>query len=239
MVTSVALATVAPSYWNTGGYPIFLLLLLPITLSCSQLHPFQRCDDFALTMSVMRATIATMVPSSAPAQATAPYPIFFQTHPMPHVAPPLVAVSPVTMVPRRMERRQWDPGILPVARPTPTPQTRPPTKSAQRSCRSAPIPVHMATMASLPILVHMATRVSLLMSTLLIRSTACCVNTTSPPFVCYLNRSSSCCCLAMPWLNINNTVSLVEFHPDIAPSASVFHYCHPVLSRPTVPNIDS
>jgi len=134
-------------------------------------------------------------------------------------------LSSLTMIPATMVslspalRLIWDPGIV--------------------LAFATAIPVHMATMASLPILVHMATRVSLLMSTLLIRSTACCVNTTSPPFVCYLNRSSSCCCLAMPWLNINNTVSLVEFHPDIAPSASVFHYCHPVLSRPTVPNIDS
>jgi len=60
------------------------------------------------------------------------------------------------------------------------------------------------------------------------------------PSASHLNRSSSCCCLPMPWMNINNnTVSCVEFHPGIAPSVSVFHYCHPVLSRPTVPNIDS
>jgi len=175
-----------------------------------------------------------MVPLSAPAQATAPYPIFFQTHPMPHVAPPLVAVSPVTMVhpQRRMERRQWDPGILPVARPTPTPQTRPPTKSAQRSCRSAPIPVHMATMASLPILVHMATMVSLLMSTLSIRSTACCVNTTSPLFVCY----SNVVVVTTPVLSRQQ-----QWDPGI-PSVgwqSLFHYSHPVLSHPTVPNIDT
>jgi len=40
------------------------------------------------------------------------------------------------------------------------------------------------------------------------------------------------------WL-INNTVSLVEFHPGIASSVSVFHCCHPVLSRPAVPNVDT
>jgi len=39
--------------------------------------------------------------------------------------------------------------------------------------------------------------------------------------------------------SMSPTMSLVEFHPDIASSASVFHHCHPVLSRPTVPNIDT
>jgi len=215
MVTSVALATVAPSYWNTGGYPIFLLLLLPITLSCSQLHPFQRCDDFALTMSVMRATIATMVPSSAPAQATAPYPIFFQTHPMPHVAPPLVAVSPVTMVPRRMERRQWDPGILPVARPTPTPQTRPPTKSARRSCQSVP-----------------TSRFLLLFLTWLFHP---------PPSLRPISPAALALTVLLSAHAFGDQVPSVD-HPTAWlrrqwDPGIPFHYVHPVLSRPTVPNI--
>jgi len=39
-------------------------------------------------------------------------------------------------------------------------------------------------------------------------------------------------------------VCLLHAHHDsmarpLTPSVSIFHYCHPVLSRPTVPNIDS
>ena len=51
---------------------------------------------------------------------------------------------------------------------------------------------------------------------------------------CRLLRSG---CLDF-WLT-NNTVSLVEFHPGIASSVSVFHCCHPMLARAVVPNVDT
>ena len=216
---------------NGGGYTIFLFLLLPITLSYSVLRWLDLGDDFealkvcfeltstfAMTATMMTATMASW---------------FIWD---PGGMSPMDPVNRIDRLPVSLHALQFDP-------PIPSIHFQHSDPGIWSACRNTHVFWQRRRRRQWDPGIPKRTSVGSSrwrpMSTLLIRSTAWRVNTTSPPFVCYLNRSSSWCCLPMPRLNINNTVSLVEFHPGIASSVSVFHYCHPVMSLPTVPNIDT
>ena len=142
---------------------------------------------------------------------------------------------------RSMKRRQWDPGILPFAHPHDgLPMPSPPacrlsaavensSGNSFYSCRR-PTTSELPSLpsASSPLLLIAPSHSNVVVVTM-VRTNRLILEPS-----CRLLRSG-----CFDFRLINNTVSLVESPPGIASSVSVFHYCHPVLSRPTVPNIDT
>jgi len=203
---------------NGGGYLIFLFPLLPIPLLCSQLHLVQLLldlgDDFdVLTMM----TVTVTMPSFA---------IELPANHNPCNATTLLMMTATMASPTlQLARFIWDPGGIGMSLIDPVTGIDP--------AAEMPLQPLLSPSPSLP----------------------------SLPTVEHDNGNSLVC--GVPHLPPMTTVRLqlvsvsVSTHAFVAPTVdgsnphtladkcrgaliqSLFHYSHPVLSRPTVPNIDS
>jgi len=129
----------------------------------------------------------------------------------------------VTMVVFRQRRRQWDPGM-----PTKMPACRnvvdPTVAASPFLIIWDPGRVLAPSLRSLPTVEHdngnLLVCCNGLTPMMTVRLTWDSLRSTRP-------IRSTCCCLPMTMTSVSRR------------SVSVFHYCHPVLSCPTMPNVDS
>jgi len=210
---------------NGGGYLIFLFLLLPIPLLYSQLHLVDLGDDFdALTMMTVTVTIDRSID--------------------------VAGASGSNVNDTRRRRRQWDPGITKHSnngRSSSITSCRRPTSSRNSGevVPSSKIPTMTPSFAPATNDVFYtrrmaaATRVRRVWDPG-IRAAVIGVPADSNVVVVTMARTDMQLPVASSYMTLANRLHRVFLLTSsaLATVKSIFHYSHPVLSRPTVPNIN-
>jgi len=203
--------------------------LLSLTPQCVAVKSAARMSPLTAGNSTVSVSpscaILTMVPSSAPAQATAPYPIFFQTHPMiwdpggmSPTDPVNGSLSPTTAVPSAScqytycNKQQWGSGI-------PATATGPRFQSLTE--------LRLTVVAGVELLTQSVCGRHMQLIVIVLQMIG--------GMISYAYQRPA----IRPTRRPNNAnLSWVPcYHAFVDQVPLLFHCLHPVLSRPTVPNI--